>query len=121
MVNILVYGLTEEVPFPQFGIELPEGESAEDFMSSVEEGAWEIVGDIFDREFLTRRAIRGTMPRLNRVFEELGIHHEEHNVPPKVLKSIEEKAKKATVKNATVVAESKKRKGAGGPKTISKK
>jgi len=61
------------------------------------------------------------MPRLNQVFEELGIHHEEHKVPSKVLKSIKEKAKKATAKNATAVAESKKRKGAGGSKTISKK
>ena len=61
------------------------------------------------------------MTRLNRVFEELGIHHEEHKVPSKVLKSIEEKAKKAAAKNATAVVESKKRKGASGPKTISKK
>ena len=35
----------------------------------------------------------GTMPRLNWVFEELDIHHEEHKVPSKVLKSIEEKGK----------------------------
>ena len=61
------------------------------------------------------------MPRLNRGFEELGIHHEEHKVPSKVLKSIEEKAKKATAKNTTAVAELKKRKGPGGSKTISKK
>ena len=81
----------------------------------------EIIGDIFDREFLTRWAIGGMMPRLNQVFEELGIHHEEHKVPPKVLKSVEEKAKKVAAKNATTVAESKKRKGAGGPKAISKK
>jgi hypothetical protein len=61
------------------------------------------------------------MPRLNWVFEELGIHHEEHKVPSKVLKSMKEKAKKPTAKNATMVAESKKWKGAGRPKTVSKK
>ena len=76
-----------------------------DFVCSVEEGAWEIVGDISDREFLTWRAVGGTMSRLNRVFAELGIHHEEDKVPSKVLKSNEEKAKKASAKNATAVAE----------------
>ena len=68
MVNILVYGLAEGVPFPRFGIKLLEGESVEDFMSSMEEGAWEIVGNIFDREFLTWRAVGGTMPHLNWVY-----------------------------------------------------
>jgi hypothetical protein len=47
MVNIPVYGPAEGVPFPRFGIELPEGESA--FVSSMEEGAREIIGDISDR------------------------------------------------------------------------
>ena len=61
------------------------------------------------------------MPWLNRVFEELGIHHEEHKVPAKVLKSIKDKAKKAIVKNNTIVAESKKRRGTGAAKAISKK
>jgi hypothetical protein len=51
----------------------------------------------------------------------LGIHPEEHKVPLKVLKSIEEKANKAASKNATMVVESKKGKGASGPKIISKK
>ena len=61
------------------------------------------------------------MPCLNQVFEELGIHHEEHNIPLKVLKSIKEKAKKAATNNATMVVKSKKRKGASGSKTINKK
>jgi hypothetical protein len=30
------------------------------------------------------------MPHLNRVFEEFGIHHEEHDVPTKVHKSLED-------------------------------
>jgi hypothetical protein len=61
------------------------------------------------------------MPRLNWVFEELGIHHGEHVVPSKVLASIEKKKQKAAVKNATVAAESKKRKVQAGSKTLSKK
>jgi hypothetical protein len=61
------------------------------------------------------------MPYLNRVFEELGIHHEEHDVHAKVHKSLKDKAKKATAKNATAAAEVKKRKGAGASKVIGKK
>ena len=61
------------------------------------------------------------MPQLNRVFEELGIHHEEHKVPAKVLKSLEDKARKAIAKNATAVAKLKKRKGTGMTKLASKK
>jgi hypothetical protein len=38
------------------------------------------------------------------VFEELGIHHEEHKVLVKVLKSIQDKAKKAAMKNNTMAA-----------------
>ena len=34
-----------------------------------------------DKEYLVRWAIIGMMPRLNRVFKEFGIHHEEHDVP----------------------------------------
>jgi hypothetical protein len=52
--------------------------------------------------------------------EELGIHHEEHKVPPKVLASIEEKSKRAAAKNVTMVVESKKRKGTGVSKAAGK-
>jgi hypothetical protein len=54
-------------------------------------------------------------------FEELGIHHEEHKVPSKVLASIEEKSKKAATKNATAIAELKKRKGASVSRATRKK
>ena len=78
-------------------------------MKSTEAGAREILGEMSDKEYLARRAIVGTMPRLNRVFEEFGIHHEEHDVPTKIHKSLEDKARKAATKNMTVVAEAKKR------------
>ena len=61
------------------------------------------------------------MPWLNHVFEELGIHHKEHKVPMKVLKSIEDKAKKVVAKNNTAVAESKKRRGSRAAKAVNKK
>jgi hypothetical protein len=60
------------------------------------------------------------MPWLNRVFEELGIHHEEHKVPTKVLKSIEDKTKNAIAKNNTAAAESKKRRGIGTAKALAR-
>lgn len=70
---------------------------------------------------MAHRAIAGTMSRLNRVFEELGVHHEEHKIPSKVLKSLEDKEKKAAAKNTTAAAEAKKRKGSGHSKALSKK
>jgi hypothetical protein len=36
----------------------------------------EIVGKITDKEYLARKATEGIMPWLNRVLEELDIHHE---------------------------------------------
>jgi hypothetical protein len=87
----------------------------------VEEVACAIIGAMSDKEYVAWRSESGTMSRLNRVFEELGIHHEEHVVPPKVLASIEKKKQKAAAKNATVATESKKRKGQAGSKTLSKK
>jgi hypothetical protein len=74
-----------------------------------------------DKEYLAQRSASGTMPQLNRVLEEFGIHHEEYVVPPDVLATIEEKKRKAAVKNVTVVAELKKRKGMAGPKALAKK
>jgi hypothetical protein len=58
---------------------------------------------------------------LDRVLEELGIHHEEHKVPPKVLASIEVKSKRVAAKNVTAAAKSKKRKGTGISKAAGKR
>jgi hypothetical protein len=121
MVNVPVFGPAKGVPFPRFGIELKEGEDKKSFAAMVEDGAREIVVKITDKEYLERKAVRGTMPRLNRVLEELGIHHEEHKVPTEVLAMIEEKKKKATAKNTMAAAESKKRKGIGASKVVTKK
>jgi len=121
MVHLLVFSKGVGVPFPWFGFQRKEGRVAEKFVKSVEAGAREILGEMSDKEYLASRAITGKMPHLNRVFEEFGIHHEEHDVPAKVHKSLEDKAKKATAKNATTAAEAKKRKGAGVSKVVSKK
>jgi hypothetical protein len=61
------------------------------------------------------------MPRLNHVFEELEVQHQERLVPAKVLKSVAEKERKAVMKNVTVMAEAMERKVSGRGKVISKK
>jgi hypothetical protein len=60
---------------------LPANEDKKAFAAEVEEGARLIVGKISDREYLARKVDGGSMPRLNRDLEELGIQHEEHVVP----------------------------------------
>ena len=82
------------------------------FVADVEEATVGLVGKISEHEYTSRRAMAGTMPRLNRVFEEVRIVYREREVPAEVLASIEKKKKKAFAKNVTAKAESKKRKGA---------
>ena len=64
------------------------------FVSEVEEAAIGLVGKIFEREYTSRMAVAGTMPRLNQVFEEVGIIYREREVPAEVLASIEKKKKR---------------------------
>ena len=120
MVSLPVFGEGIRVPFPCFGFE-KEGCAAEKLVKSAEAGAREILGEMSNRDYLVCRAIAGTMPWLNRVFEEFGIYYEEHEVPVKVYKSIEDKARKATTKNITIVVEARKRKGATAPKVTTKR
>lgn len=61
----------------------------------------------------------GTMPRFNRVFEELSIKHDEYIIPLDIILSLEKK--KDAAKNLTVAAESKKRRGGGVLKAMAKK
>ena len=82
------------------------------FVSEVEEATVGLVGKISEREYMSRMAVAGTMPRLDRVFEEVGIVYREREVPVEVLASIDKKKKMAFAKNVTAEAESKKRKGA---------
>lgn len=74
--------------------------------------ARDIVGDISDKEYLARRKEAGNMPRLNQVFEEMGIHHSEHTVPSKDLRSVRDKEEKErNTKGATLAAGARKRRG----------
>ncbi|XP_066342308.1 uncharacterized protein [Miscanthus floridulus] len=108
--------------FPRFGQSLGEGVTDHSFISEVEEAAIGLVGKISEREYMSRRAVAGIMPWLNRVFEELGIVYREREVPTEVIASIDKKKKKKTsAKNVTAEAESKKRKGAAVAQAPAKK
>lgn len=127
-VSLPVFGDPEGVPFPRFDLELPEGKSKEDFVLDVEMRAQEIVGDITDKEYLARRQLAGNMPRLNRVFEELGIKYENHLVLSKVLRSVKEKEEKMALERAKAekapIAEGtrgRKRCGASAPEPARQK
>ena len=109
-MKVPIFGPEAGIPFPRFGRSLREGVTEDSFVADVEEATVGLVGKISEREYTSRRAVAGTMPWLNRVFEELGIIYRERAVPAEVLASIDKK-KKAFTKNVTAEAESKKRKG----------
>jgi hypothetical protein len=75
MVQVPVFGLPERVLFPRFGQVLPVDQDRDALVAGVEEVMQAIVGAMSDKEYLTQRSKSGTMPWLNWVFEELGIHH----------------------------------------------
>jgi len=118
MVQVPVFGPSEGLPFPRFRARLPEGETKESFLDSVEVSARRIVGKISEKEYLQRKSTLGTMPRFNRVFEELGIEYNDYVIPPDVLLGLE---KKKDSSKAITAAESKKRKGGGAVKQLAKK
>ena len=118
MVQVSVFGPPKGLPFPRFGAGLTEDETKESFLDRVEVSAWRIVGKISEKEYLQRKSALGTMPRFNRVFEELGIEYEDYVIPPDVLLGLERKKDSS---KAVALAESKKRKGGGAVKQLTKK
>lgn len=84
-----------------------------------------ILGEVSEKEYLSHCVIGGTMPRLNRIFEEMKVTYGDHKIPDKVLKFVEAKAVKAAKSTAPSAAtgrvESRKRKRTGAPKTVAKK
>lgn len=120
-VRLPIMSEADGIPFPRFGSEKTAKKDVKDFVIVVEDTAKLILGEITDREYLARRTSVGSMPRLNRVFEEMGIHYYEREVPAKVRehvkKKVKEKAEKgeggrSRVAKATTAAESRKRKSA---------
>lgn len=76
MVSLTIFGEGVGVPFPRFDLKRDEGQSTDDFVTTVEEEARDILSEMSDKEYLAWRDIAGMMPHLNRLIEELGIHHE---------------------------------------------
>lgn len=64
-------------------------------MRTVEQYASMILGEVSEKEYLSRRVIGGSMPWLNQVFEEMEVTYGDRKIPDKVLKYVEEKAAKA--------------------------
>lgn len=124
-MKLPVFGSAESEYVPCFKLRRADDETDEQFVKAVEKAATLLLGDITDKEYLSRRAIGGTMPRLNRVFEEMKVHYGERKVREKVLRSVEAKAAKAAgtaaAVQATAQAESRKRKGAEPSKAPRKK
>ena len=124
-MKLPVFGSAEREFCPCFYLSHVEDETDEEFINEVEQSASKILGEISEREYLSRRAIGCTMPRLNRVFEEMKVKYGDCKVPEKILKSVEDKATKASrsavAPIALVWAESKKRKEGDAPKAVAKK
>jgi len=118
MVQVPVFGPPEGLPFPRFRAGLTEGETKESFLDRVEVSARRIVGKILEKEYLQRKSALGTMPRFNRIFEELEIEYDDYVIPPDVLLGLE---KKKDSSKAVAAAESRKRKGGGVVKALAKK
>jgi hypothetical protein len=117
MVQVPVIGPSEGIPFPRFNRGLPEDETEESFLNRVKASTHRIVGKISKKEYVQRKTTLGTMPRFNRVFEELGIKHDDYVVPLDVLLSLE-KRKDAS---KTIVAVESRKRGGGTTKVLAKK
>lgn len=87
-INIPVFGSSECVPCPKIRPELGEDETGEDFIAKVVDKANAICDEISVKEYLSRRSAAGDMPRLNRIFERMGLTYGPHTVPSKVLQEV---------------------------------
>ena len=95
-MKLPVFGNVEGEFGPCFYLTRAEDETDEEFINEVEQSASKILREISKREYLSHHAISGTMPRLNRVFEEMKVKYGDHRVPKKILKSVEDKAVKTS-------------------------
>jgi uncharacterized protein YktA (UPF0223 family) len=61
----------QEVPFPRFGIQLPEDQSADDFMDKVEKKVNAMIGESTMNEYKAFKNLVKHKKRINRVFSEV--------------------------------------------------
>ena len=93
-MNLPVFGSEKGEFVPCFNLKRAKDETDEELVRTMEKSASMIIGEISDREYLSRRVIGGTMPRLNHVLEEMKVTYGDQKIPDKILKSIEDKAAK---------------------------
>jgi uncharacterized protein YktA (UPF0223 family) len=61
---------TQEVPFPRFGLQLKEGQSAEEFMDNIEKKVNAMIGESTMNEYKAYKNLVKHKRRINRVFTE---------------------------------------------------
>jgi uncharacterized protein YktA (UPF0223 family) len=71
IVGFNVNWATQEVPFPRFGLQLKEGQSAEEFMDEVEKKVNAMIGESTMNEYKAYKNLVKHKRRINRVFSEV--------------------------------------------------
>jgi hypothetical protein len=71
MPHFNVKWAAQEVPFPKFGIELGDGQSADDFMLDVEKRVNLMIGEYTMNEYKAYKSLVKHYRRINRVFSEV--------------------------------------------------
>jgi hypothetical protein len=71
IVNFNVNWAAQEVPFPKFGIQLRDGQSANDFMLEIERRVNLMIGEYTMNEYKAYKALVKHKRRINRVFSEV--------------------------------------------------
>jgi hypothetical protein len=70
IVHFNVNWAAQEVPFPKFGIELRDGQSADDFMLDIEKRVNLMIGEYTMNEYKAYKSLVKHKRRINRVFSE---------------------------------------------------
>jgi hypothetical protein len=71
IVHFNVNWATQEVPFPKFGLQLRDGQSADDFMLEIERRVNLMIGEYTMNEYKAYKNLAKHKKRINRVFSEV--------------------------------------------------
>jgi uncharacterized protein YktA (UPF0223 family) len=71
IVTFNVNWATQEVPFPRFGLQLKEGQTAEEFMDEIEKKVDAMIGESTMNEYKAYKNLVKHKKRINRVFSEV--------------------------------------------------
>jgi hypothetical protein len=71
IVNFNVNWAAQEIPFPKFGLQLREGQSADDFMLEIERRVNLMIGEYTMNEYKAYKNLVKHKKRINRVFSEV--------------------------------------------------